>query len=407
MRLGIRARATIAFGLIYIAFAAIATVANYALLQQSLEDKGPTLRRAERIEAEIIELAGERGVSEADLAGLLDRLEMKISAAKADVRDASAKDSGKKDPTDLEVIWEEAAVRAEAAERDETLDSLLRISVVVGLLTALAETTAGWFVVHRLLRPIRNITSVARRASADSLDQRIAWDGPQDELREMADTFDEMLDRLHQSLDAQRRFAANAAHEMRTPLAVIRAEPDAARTSPDAGSRELSLADRVDAASTRSERLVDALLTLAHADSGTQDHVDLDLGTLVGDLVVEHAGEFSEARLEIDLHLIDDGDPEALHIEGDPILMDRLVINLLDNAIKHATPDTAVEIEVAASEGPDPGVRLRMTNDTSPLGFGLGLAIVRAVAASHYADLDTSQPTADSFEVTVTFPRRT
>src|SRR5512132_762595 len=137
---------------------------------------------------------------------------------------------------------------------------------VLGL-TALGSLGLGWVVAGRVLRPLQQITATAQRLSERTLHQRIALDGPDDELKELADTFDGLLGRLDAAFDAQRRFAANASHELRTPLAISRTEVDVALADPDTPNAELrAMAERVRDATQRSEGLIEGLLTLARSE---------------------------------------------------------------------------------------------------------------------------------------------
>ena len=219
--------------------------------------------------------------------------------------------------------------------------------------------------------------------------------------------------------------SAHVAHELRTPLAVIRAELDAARSDPQCHPRELSLVDAIDRANDRGERLVSALLDLACAELGTSRPAPFDLTTLVGDLVVDDARRFTAARLRLELDLGDDGDPAAL-VLGDRSLTAVLIRNLIDNAATHARANTTVRVSLEVTgEAPSRAVTLRVRNVCDPLdpsvfsllgepfrrgpgrlgadGHGLGLAIVRAAGAASNATVVISQPAEDAFQVDVVF----
>ena len=137
------------------------------------------------------------------------------------------------------------------------------------LLLTLASVYAGWLVAGRALRPISRITATARSISDRTLDARIALEGPRDELRELADTFDSMLGRLENAFESQRRFVANASHELRTPLAIVRTELDVTLEDPNASTDDLrAMAGVVGDANTRMERLIASLLALASSEAG-------------------------------------------------------------------------------------------------------------------------------------------
>src|SRR4029453_4918991 len=132
---------------------------------------------------------------------------------------------------------------------------------------ALVSIGLGWLVAGRVLRPPAPLPAPARRLEGSTLHERLHFQGPQDELKELADTFDQMLGRLDAAFETQRRFVANASHELRTPLAIARTEVDVALADPATGRAELrAMAERVLEANQRSERLIEGLLTLARSE---------------------------------------------------------------------------------------------------------------------------------------------
>jgi signal transduction histidine kinase len=148
--------------------------------------------------------------------------------------------------------------------RSNALEHLLLYSLLtLGGVTVLAAI-AGWVVAGRILRPVHQLTAAARTASEQNLSQRLALQGPRDELRELADTFDDMLARLDRAFTSQRQFIANASHELRTPLTVMRTTIDVVLAKPDPTQDELvSMSTDVRNAVDHAEQLIDALLTLA------------------------------------------------------------------------------------------------------------------------------------------------
>ena len=322
--------------------------------------------------------------------------------------------------------------RAQSDVRDRALASQLRIAIMVAVVSTAVAVVAAWLVAQRMLRPVRDMTSVAKVASANTLDDRIGYDGPDDELKELADTFDAMLDRLERAFEAQRRFGSNAAHELKTPMAVMRAEIDGARVDPASTPRELALLDRLDGAATRSEHLVEALLQLALAESGSTGAEPVDLAEVTSEAIIRRAPQFDARDLTVELDL-GEHDPvqTAVDVDCDPALLDVLVSNLIDNAAKYATAGTTVSVAVAGSavevqlvvtnEGPvldrdvvagltEPFRRAhgrlraapRATADTE--GNGLGLSIVAAIADANGAVVDLVGPDAGGLEATVRFP---
>src|SRR5919107_1618762 len=169
----------------------------------------------------------------------------------------------------------------EAVQREVADDALGKLrtqyAIALAALTGLS-VLLGWAVAGRVLRPLQRITATAQRVSQDNLDERIGLEGPRDELKELADTFDGMLERLSGAFASQRRFVANASHELRTPLSVIRTEVDVTLANPDASNAELrTMAETVREATLATERLIQALLTLARSEGGVQRRDPVDL----------------------------------------------------------------------------------------------------------------------------------
>ena len=300
----------------------------------------------------------------------------------------------------------ETVFQAKVDAVDRTLDGLLWWSLVGLLLTAAVSVGVGWFFAGRVLAPVHTITKRARAISAHSLDERVSLGGPHDELRELADTFDSLLDRIHDAFAGERRLVATMSHELRTPLANQQAALDVALANPRATTAELRRAAEVALGQTdRANRTVDALLTLARVQSGleTARHEPVDLTALVGDLVDRVREEEGSAR-QWHQHL------SPVTVTGDPELLDRAVGNLLQNAERHNLPEAQGWVDVrlhthddeavltVSSTGarldPDEaagltlpfrrGVRDRVGSDR---GVGLGLSIVQAVADHHLGRL--------------------
>jgi signal transduction histidine kinase len=260
------------------------------------------------------------------------------------------------------------------------------ITLVVGVVLVAVSIWAGWWLAGRTLRPLGRITATARRLSLTNLDERIALKGPKDELKELADTFDAMLDRLERAVTAQSRFVANASHELRTPLAIQRAaiQIGLADPTPDRITRfraELLEANR------RTERLIDGLLVLARSEHGLDDVEPVRFDQLVADVVAA----FPTVKLR----------SQPTPVVGDPVLLTLLVTNLVDNAVRHNVPDGSVDVRVTpdgglvvSNTGPEvPAERVpelfepfrRITPDRtlSADGAGLGLSIVASIARAH------------------------
>ena len=307
--------------------------------------------------------------------------------------------------------------------QDQVVSQLLHGLTGVAF-TALAVAAAvsvglGWLIAGRMLRPLQEIAVAAQRASASTLHERIAMQGPDDELRKLADTFDAMLARLEAAFDAQRAFVADASHELRTPLAIMRTEVDVTLADPQATGDDLRrMADTVRAAIVRSEDVIDRLLVLAESER-LVDTETLDLGALAAE-VIRRRTPAAEARgLTFALAL------EPTPVEGDRALLERLIDNLVGNAVSYASPDSLVRVDTGRR--PD-GAVLRIANSGEVIGpdelphlferfyrrgtsrgrdsggSGLGLAIVAAVADVHGGSYAAQAPAEGGLVVTVTLP---
>jgi signal transduction histidine kinase len=299
-------------------------------------------------------------------------------------------------------------------QRDLTLSHLLQYSLITLAVVIALAAIFGWIAAGRALRPVHEITAAARVASEHNLSARVALRGPRDELQELAETFDEMLDRLEAAFEGQRRFIANASHELRTPLAVMRATVDVVLDNPDSTPADLrGMATDIRAAVDHADHLIGALLILARNDGGLTVRDEVDLATVSED-ILDTAG-LRDRRVHATL--------EPAVISGDPVLVERLVANLVDNAVRYN--DTAGEIWVStrtvagrshlivANTGalisPADADRIfqpfqRLNDRTSHEGFGLGLTIVSSIAAVH-GGIVTARPRAKGgLSITVTLP---
>jgi signal transduction histidine kinase len=308
----------------------------------------------------------------------------------------------------------------QAAQRAADSHQLLVNSGIALAIVAVLALLAGWFVAGRMLRPIRTITRTARRISSTSLHERLALDGPQDELKELGDTLDDLFGRLDAAFEAQRQFVANASHELRAPLTRQRALIQVALADPDANFTSLRAAhERVLASEQQLEQMIDALLNPTRGQAGLERREHLDLAALASKALL--ARESEAAGRDLDVRATLATAPAA----GDPRLVERLIANLIDNAIRHNVPRGHVEITTGtchqraflavANSGPtippeevprllQPFQRLHGTRTIHASGNGLGLAIVDAIAAAHRATL-TAQPRPDGgLTVEVTFP---
>ncbi len=299
-------------------------------------------------------------------------------------------------------------------QRDLTLSHLLQYSLITLAVVIALAAILGWIFAGRALRPVHQITAAARAASEHNLSARVAPTGPRDELRELAETFDEMLGRLQAAFEGQQRFIANASHELRTPLAVMRATVDVVPGNPDSTPGDLrAMAADIRAAVDHAEHLIGALLILARNERGLTVHEEVDLATVAED-VLDTAG-LGDRRVHATL--------EPAVISGDPVLAERLIANLVDNAVRYNAAAGDIWISTRTTAGssqltvantgpvisPADADRIfqpfqRLSDRTSHDGFGLGLAIVASIAAIH-GGTATARPRDDGgLSVTVTIP---
>ncbi len=309
----------------------------------------------------------------------------------------------------------------QAAQRAADSHQLLVNSGIALAIVAVLALLAGWLVAGRMLRPIRTIIRTARRISSTSLHERLALDGPQDELKELGDTLDGLFARLEAAFEAQRHFVANASHELRTPLTAERTLLQVALDDPDTTTAAWrSTAQEVLASSDEQARLIEALLTLASSESGLNGHEPVDLAITVSATL---AGLVPEAG-RLGIHL--DAVIEPATLDGDSLLIERLVANLLTNAVRHNIADGRVEVRTGVKDGkavlsvtntgpliPPPDVerlfqpfqRLDRRRANYTDGHGLGLSIVRAIATAHEATI-TAHPMPDGgLCVSLRFPQ--
>ncbi|MGD0247172.1 MAG: HAMP domain-containing sensor histidine kinase, partial [Streptosporangiaceae bacterium] len=313
-----------------------------------------------------------------------------------------------------------AAQAQSIQDRAAALHSLLLMSGIALAVMTVISVGLGWLVAGRMLRPLRLVTASARRISASNLHERLAMTGPDDELKELSDTFDGLLGRLERAFDAQRQFVANASHELRTPLARQRAFIEVALD--DAGRTVDSLeraCERVLVAGEQHERLIDALLTLAQSQRGLTLRGPVDLAAVVGDVLQTRLPEVQGRGLRVSTRLA------AAAALGDTRLTERLAANLVANAILHNIPGGWIEIATGMSGGSaifsvvntgpvippaevqrlfEPFQRLATDRVGGPRGSGLGLSIVKAIAGAHNVQLSAHARPGGGLEIQARFP---
>ncbi|MQA83643.1 MAG: HAMP domain-containing protein [Streptosporangiales bacterium] len=299
------------------------------------------------------------------------------------------------------------------------LDRLLRQSLVALAGVGIAALILGWFVADRALAPLNKVTATARRLSESTLHERIALEGPQDEIKELADTFDAMLDRLHAAFDSERRFVANASHELRTPLAVNRTLLEVALADPEASEDLKAVGRTLLATNARSERLIEGLLLLARSERAltTRKRVSLDdLAAAALDAVGDEvAGRDATVHREL----------APAPTMGEPVLLEQLVLNLVQNAVRHNVDGGEIVLRTSAMNGStvlqventgpvvpahdveglfDPFRRHQPERVGSDRGAGLGLSIVRSVAKAHGGAVTAAPRSGGGLVITVRLP---
>ncbi|MQS38606.1 sensor histidine kinase [Streptomyces katsurahamanus] len=286
-----------------------------------------------------------------------------------------------------------------AHEREVALDDLLQRSLFALLGLSIIAFAFGYAMAGRVLSPLGQITRTARRVAGSDLSRRIELDGPDDELKELADTFDERLDRRDRAVTAQQRFVANASHELRTPLAINRTLLEVHLSDPGAPLELQQLGKTLLATNERSEQLVEGLLLLARSDNQTFERKPVDLAEVAARAVDQTRAEAEAKGVEIR------GERTPAVVQGNGVLLERIALNLVQNAVRYNVHEegwvevtTGVEhgqaVLVVSNTGPvvpayeidnlwEPFRRLREDRTGSDKGVGLGLSIARSVARAH------------------------
>jgi signal transduction histidine kinase len=307
-----------------------------------------------------------------------------------------------------------------AATHARDLHLLLAWSgVALGIMAVLA-TGLGWVTAGRVLRPLRSMKTATQRITERNLHERLALPGPDDEVKDLADTIDGLLGRLEMAFESQRRFVASASHELRTPLTLNRALLEVALADPHASAGDLrATCLELLSAGEQQERLVEALLALATSERGLDRQERFDLAKVTRMALASHHVEADHRGLRLDLSF------GHATVQGDPDLTERMAANLIDNAIRYNVPGGSVEVRtetrygramltVANTGSPVPAEevdllfhpfqRLPADRETHPDGHGLGLSIVRAIAIAHDARVEVLPRPRGGLTVTALFP---
>ncbi|MFI6597650.1 sensor histidine kinase [Nonomuraea sp. NPDC050536] len=323
-------------------------------------------------------------------------------------------------------VARQRAMQVRAVYQADTLSNVR----TVGALAVLAGTAAafgiGWRAAGWVLRPLSNVTASARGiAQSQDLSERIGYEGPRDELKELTEIYDTILGRLARSFDGQRRFVANASHELRTPLTINRTLVDVAVRRPDATEDVRRLGESLLLVNARHERLIDGLLALTEGEQAVLDRRPFDLQDVAEHVLDQAAAEAAER--EVTIHRLLDPAPTA----GEAVLVERLVQNLVENAIRHNQPKGEVWVTTRRRGGPAAGVvelvvantglqvapyeietifepfrRLHGDRLRSDRGSGLGLSIVRVITEAHDGTVVASPREEGGLTISVELPLR-
>jgi len=310
--------------------------------------------------------------------------------------------------------------QCDAVQRQRALDDLLSRSLLALLGLAVIAFAFGYAMAGRVLSPLGRITRTARAVAGSDLSRRIELDGPDDELKELADTFDDMLERLQRAFTAQQRFVGNASHELRTPLAINRTLLEVHLSDPGAPAELHQLGKTLLATNERSEQLVEGLLLLARSDNQIVERKPVDLAE-VAEQAIDQVLSEAEAK-----GVVIRGEQKPAVVQGNGVLLERIALNLVQNAVRYNVPDdgwveVTTEVQhgqavlVVTNTGPvvpayeidnlfEPFRRLRTERTGSDKGVGLGLSIVRSVARAHGGHISARPREGGGLVMRVTLP---
>lgn len=273
----------------------------------------------------------------------------------------------------------------EAIYNEIVLDEVAQFTIIALVILFLLSLIVGWVMSGRVLKPVAKITTVAREIQASDLSRRIALEGPDDELKRLADTFDEMLQRLDSAFSSQRRFLADTSHDLRTPLTVIRSNVEIVADDPTATVEDWREAGAVIRRNVeRMSEMIAGLLAAARMQAGQAKSVQVDLASLVRGKVAD----FAPIATQRGLAIVESADPAV--VLGVEVALDRALSNLMENALKVAPAGSEVEVgsgvvgDWAWFGVGDSGPGLPADPDDR---VGLGLSIVTQVAESHDGSL--------------------
>jgi signal transduction histidine kinase len=326
--------------------------------------------------------------------------------------------TGTPSPEQLQVAHQLAA-QATAQHTHDLHQLVTQSAIALGLMAVLA-VVLGWLVAGRVLRPLRTMAAATQQITERNLHERLALSGPNDEVKHLADTIDGLLARLDNAFQAQRHFVANASHELRTPLTFDRALLEVALADPDASSEELRVTlEELLASGEQQERLIEALLTLASSERGLDRREPVDLAAAAEQALSSIGPEAARQRLQVTSSI------EAAPLTGNRALVERMMANLIENAVRYNVPGGSIDLRTECRDGSavltvansglsvsgddvdrlfQPFQRLGDDRTAHPGGHGLGLSIVRAVVTAHDAGLKIQLRPSGGLIVQIFFP---
>ncbi|MCC5576003.1 HAMP domain-containing histidine kinase [Microtetraspora sp. AC03309] len=313
---------------------------------------------------------------------------------------------------------------ADRVQADALSALLPHAGVALVVVTALAAALS-WVVAGRVLRPIRVISSTARRLSAENLTERVPVTTPADELSALAGTVNDMLDRIQRGvaerdriLDSQRLFTANAAHELRTPLTTARTAIDVTLDGNPSRAELLTMAADVRDAVDHMRRVLDGLLLLARSQAGLAVREPADLAATAAAALDAARARLAAADVAVQSEL------RPAPVSGEPVLLERMISNLVDNAVRYNKTGGRLVVDTGTADGravlrisntgreipPDEAETLlepfvhgqgtRVRTD----GLGLGLSIVRAVTLAHRGRIAVTSRAGGGLDITIALP---
>lgn len=309
-----------------------------------------------------------------------------------------------------------AAQKVSTVAGDAALSQLLTVSGISLAAYSVLSVAVAWWMAGRVLRPVGVITARARRLSGSNLHERLALDAPPGELKELADTFDGMLDRIEELVASRQRFAANAAHELRTPLAVQRSAAEIGLAGDPTPEKVARIRAKLIESAAGSEQLIEGLLLLAVSDDGLRRREPVALDETSAAVTDALAADAKARSITVELTA------RPVTVEGDAVLLDHLVHNLVANALRHNHPGGTVRVRVGpgglevSNTGPviapetvpllfEPFRRIRARQHAPGEGAGLGLSIVASVARAHGGEASATANPGGGLTARVVLPR--